>query len=140
MKTVLDLHDLIAVFAPIDGVSINDLDDKSTWRIDFKEEATSDQIVAANSILQSFDPNFYSDDELKVIALKQAAEYTSRFFNQEQINAMILELVGGNTKAQAVVLWTRSIKTEALTNFRNPNFEKFTPPPYTFEEVMGVIL
>ena len=41
---------------PIDGVSIKLPNDKATWRIDFKPEATPEQRAAAQQVLQDFDP------------------------------------------------------------------------------------
>jgi hypothetical protein len=52
---------------PIDGVSIGRKDDKATWRIDFKDEATSEQRTAAQAVLDAFDPD-YVDPR---IAIKQ---------------------------------------------------------------------
>jgi len=49
------LHDLIAALAPIDGVSIGKRSDKTTWRIDFKPEATEQQKAAAQAALDAFD-------------------------------------------------------------------------------------
>ncbi len=141
MKTNIErLHELIASLAPIDSVSIGRWNDKETWRIDFKEEATDEQKQLAQTTLENFDPNYFTDDELKIIALEKAAIYTSKYFNQDQINAMLLELLGGNIKAQAVVGWTKLIKIEALNNFKNPNFDQFDPPPHSYLDVMGVTL
>ena len=41
---------------PIDGVSIGRWHDRSTWRVDFREEATEGQRAAAHAVLQDFDP------------------------------------------------------------------------------------
>lgn len=137
MKTIDDLHNAITTIAPIEGISIGVWNDKTTWRIDFDPSATNDQIIAANIALQAFDPNVYSDSELKTLATEKAAAYIAEFFTQDQINAMIIELIGGNTMAQAIVGWTRKIKGEALANYQNPNFDQFTPPDYTYEQVIG---
>lgn len=40
---------------PIDGVSIGRKSDRSTWRIDFKPEATEAQKLDARNILNSFE-------------------------------------------------------------------------------------
>lgn len=47
----------IKVVCPIFGVSIGRPDDKSTWRIDFEAQATSQQRSAAQAVLAAFDPN-----------------------------------------------------------------------------------
>lgn len=46
----------IKAVCPIHGVSIGRKDDKSTWRIDFKDEATTEQRAAAQAVLDAFDP------------------------------------------------------------------------------------
>ena len=62
----LELHEKVSAAAPISGVSIGKKDDKATWRIDFKPEATPEQRAAAQQVLQEFDPatisNVPSDD------------------------------------------------------------------------------
>lgn len=55
MKNISDLHDALAAVAPISGVSIGAVDDKSTWRVDYLQGATSKQKAAAKSIIQGFD-------------------------------------------------------------------------------------
>lgn len=39
----------------IDGVSIGDVHNKQTWRIDFKPEATPEQVASALAIVQALD-------------------------------------------------------------------------------------
>jgi len=48
------LDEKIKKVAPIHGVSIEDKDDKSTWRIDFKDEATEKQKVKAVKIMDKY--------------------------------------------------------------------------------------
>lgn len=48
--------------APISGVSIRDPKDKSTWRIDFKDNVTAEQHAAAMQVLAAFDAN--AEDEV----------------------------------------------------------------------------
>lgn len=45
----------LRLVAPIEGVSVVDENDKSTWRVDFKPEATSDQRAAAQAVIDTFD-------------------------------------------------------------------------------------
>lgn len=45
--------DLRAV-CPIDGISIGIFDEKNTWRIDYKPEATMDEKNAAQVIVDNF--------------------------------------------------------------------------------------
>ena len=46
----------IRAVCPIHGVSIGKKDDKSTWRIDFKDEATTEQRASAQAVIDAFDP------------------------------------------------------------------------------------
>lgn len=55
MKNIAgQLHNEISKVCPIVGVSIGDENDKATWRIDFKNEATKEQKQKAMTILNSF--------------------------------------------------------------------------------------
>lgn len=58
---VLRLHDSIAAVASIDGVSIGRINDRSTWRIDYKPEATDIERAAGAAALAAFDPNAEED-------------------------------------------------------------------------------
>jgi hypothetical protein len=49
------IHNRVALIAPIKGVSIGIKNDKSTWRIDFKDEATTSQRQAARDVILAFD-------------------------------------------------------------------------------------
>lgn len=49
------LHTAIQAVAPIDGVSIGNVNDKTTWHINFRAEATASQRDAAQLILLAFD-------------------------------------------------------------------------------------
>lgn len=49
------LHAAIAAVCPIDGVSMAKLEDRSTWRIDIRRDATPEQIAAAKSVVSTFD-------------------------------------------------------------------------------------
>lgn len=51
------LHDAIAKVAPIDGVSVGRVRDKTTWRIDFADGATDAERAAAAAIVEAFDPD-----------------------------------------------------------------------------------
>ena len=55
MEIAKQLHDQISSVCPIDGVSIGRKDDKLTWRIDFKSEATQEQRNAARAVVDTFD-------------------------------------------------------------------------------------
>lgn len=49
------LHAAVAVACPIHGVSVGDLANKATWRVDFKTEATQNQRTAAQGVIDGFD-------------------------------------------------------------------------------------
>lgn len=132
------IHDLILNIAPIDGISIGNWEDKSTWRIDFESAATSDQKIAAQTALESFDPNAYSNQELQSMAFDQADKYVKGFFPGDQKTAILATLIEGNTDTQSVLVWLNKIKQEAKTNFSNPNFSQFGNPPFTYYQIMGV--
>lgn len=50
------LHEAIESVCPIDGVSIGDESDRTTWRVDYCDAATSQQRAAADQVLASYDP------------------------------------------------------------------------------------
>lgn len=55
MTLAITLTAAVAAVAPVDGVSIGDEGDKSTWRVHFRTDATDDQKRAANYVVASFD-------------------------------------------------------------------------------------
>jgi hypothetical protein len=59
----LDLHDQIQAVCPIDGVSVGRENDKLTWRIDFKPEATAPQRANAQAVVAAFDFNAVPDPD-----------------------------------------------------------------------------
>lgn len=50
-----DIHNAIAVVCQINGVSIGDIADKETWRIDFAAGASEQQKAAAQQAISSID-------------------------------------------------------------------------------------
>jgi hypothetical protein len=52
MEAAVDIA--IKEVCPIHGVSFGKLDDKKTWRIDFSNEATDEQKIEAQKILDGF--------------------------------------------------------------------------------------
>ena len=57
MTIAAKLDAAIKAVCPIHGVSIGRKDDKQTWRIDFKDEATPEQREAAQSVVDNFIDN-----------------------------------------------------------------------------------
>lgn len=54
-NAITKLHNQIAAVCPIDGVSVGRKNDRATWRIDFRPEATDAQRAAAEAIKAGFD-------------------------------------------------------------------------------------
>ena len=50
------LDSALKVVCPIHGVSVGRRDDKATWRINFKDEATAQERDAAQAVIDAFDP------------------------------------------------------------------------------------
>lgn len=57
MNIASDLDQAIRAVCPINGVSIGDEADRSTWSIDYADDATDDQKEAAEALLQTWDPS-----------------------------------------------------------------------------------
>lgn len=55
MSAITRLDSALKQVAPITGVSIGRLDDRSTWRVDFLPEATALQRTAAQAVVDTFD-------------------------------------------------------------------------------------
>jgi hypothetical protein len=51
------LHDTIAAVCPIECISVERWDDRSTWRVTVAPEATAEQRSAAETVMRSFDPS-----------------------------------------------------------------------------------
>ena len=62
MNPTLALHNAVAAVAPIVGVQMGSIADRSTWRVDFSPEATVEQRGAAASVLATFDPTAPTPD------------------------------------------------------------------------------
>jgi hypothetical protein len=67
------LHAAIEAVCPIDGVSIGRQDEKATWRIDFKDDATKEQRAAAASVIRSFDAAQVKSRERSALPLSAEA-------------------------------------------------------------------
>lgn len=52
-----------AIGRVFDGVSIGDATDKQTWRVDFRPEATPEQVASALSVIQALDYGAYVQSE-----------------------------------------------------------------------------
>ena len=61
---IVTLDRTLRVVCPIHGISIGRWEDKETWRIDYKPEATQAQKDAASAIITTFDPSQKIPDAL----------------------------------------------------------------------------
>lgn len=85
------LHEHIAAIAPIRSVRIVKADDRSTWQIVFKDEATDQQKAAAQAAMLVFDP---PPDDLE--------DMESRAFSKRERAILVAAaLLGGANPAQA---------------------------------------
>lgn len=82
MTITLLLHKQIESIAPIEGVSIGRANDKGTWRIDFKAEATPEQRIAAQTAIDLFDTQAAIDKEQRVFDRQKNAEQEARLAAQ----------------------------------------------------------
>lgn len=114
MTLAAALHKALQASAPIDGVSIGNDADKSTWKIQFNAAATTQQKTAAQTALTSFvyDP---------------AAE--THADNQTGLNAMLLEK-GSVARALGMVMFKEINKLRVKTG----------DPVYTLAEFKAALL
>lgn len=56
---------------PIHGVSIGRWANRLTWRIDFKDEATPEQRVAARAVMDAFDPQAPENNQIPKTPIEQ---------------------------------------------------------------------
>lgn len=49
------IHNAVSAVCPIDGVSIGNFSDKTTWKVQFSASATSAQKIAAQTAINNFD-------------------------------------------------------------------------------------
>jgi len=55
------LHEAVAAVCPIHSVRVGVIADKSTWKIDFKQEATDEQRAAAQAVIDGYDTSDSAD-------------------------------------------------------------------------------
>lgn len=76
---MLDLLDqAIKQVCPTDGVSVGRKEDKQTWRIDFKDEATQAEKDAAQLVVDSWDINAVDPIEERIKEYGTPAEQLER--------------------------------------------------------------
>lgn len=72
MTPIEQLDAQLKAACQVHGVSIGRWDDRSTWRIFFKNEATKAQRIAAQEVLKSFVPEAVKAPVSEIDALKAA--------------------------------------------------------------------
>lgn len=55
MLVASDIHNAVAAVCPINGISIGDISDRATWRIDFAANAGEQQKAAAQGVIDNLD-------------------------------------------------------------------------------------
>lgn len=60
-----EIEQQIEKVCPIDGISFGNLDDKSTWRIDFRANATDEERSAAHDVLNQFTWDTQKEKDVK---------------------------------------------------------------------------
>lgn len=58
---LLKLHDAIAAVCPINGISVGDGENKTTWTISFKETASTEEIAAAQAVIDAAELSILND-------------------------------------------------------------------------------
>lgn len=97
------LHSAIAAVCPIHGVSVGDVNDKNTWVVSFKDEATSEQKAAAQSVINNMDTINLSKAE-KLTALETAATvFVKGQYNDEEQKVFLRLQSSGNDTQKALV-------------------------------------
>jgi len=95
------LHEAIAKVCPITGVSIGNVNNKGTWRIDFDQAATQQQKDAAQAALAAFD-----------VAAADAAEQAIKDRREAVTNA---------ARADAVIDKLRTATLQEIVDYVNTN-------------------
>ncbi len=103
------LHDAIAAVCPIEGVRVGRVDDRASWGVVAKPEATPEQLQAALDVLAQYDPDAPSVDDVRAECQRRlmqlchahdAADLQVKIANAQREAARYLNiLVAGNTLA-----------------------------------------
>ena len=107
-----NLHRRIKAVAPIDGVSAPDPADKSTWRVDFKDEATQQERDAAQGVVDAFDvaaaelpdPRIALDEQEAAQAKIDAQIQADLNMTPAEVNSTVDTLFAGFTGPQRTFL------------------------------------
>lgn len=85
-------------------------------------------------------PILLTPDEYADLAKDAAQVYIQRFYKDIEITHILLFLLQGNPAQKMmsndVHNWIDSVINEAITHASNPDFEQFTPPTYTYLQIL----
>lgn len=91
-------------------------------------------------IFTSPPPIVLTADEYAILAKDAAQLYIQRFYKDIEITHILLFLLQGNPAQKMmsndVHNWINSVINEAITHASNPDFEQFTPPTYTYLQIL----
>lgn len=113
MEALSRLDQAVSAVAPIDGVSIGDINDRATWVVFFKPEATPGQVVAAQNVINTFDPTSLSVEEtrrknlstdLTVIELKNTLLNATPAQINSYVNAQVTDIATAKTMIKKILL------------------------------------
>jgi hypothetical protein len=108
MNIATKLDQAIKAVCPIHGVSIGRADDKQTWRIDFKDEATREQREAGQSALTAFNP-----DDPKIEAVETIAKIEAENpITHRALRELILTLGEAFPAGKETVFYKKVLETE----------------------------
>ena len=121
------LHKHIEAICLIDGVSIGDVANRATWRIDFRPEASEQQRAAALAALASFDPNSLALVKPRLLAAieTKAGEIRCKYitttpgqdslYERKRREAEYVDSQGGNANPALCPVLSASVGIEAPT-------------------------
>lgn len=115
-SALANLHGAVAAVCPIGGVSIGDLNDRSTWRIDFSPDATAPQKAAAQNVLDTFDINAPTSEDVRVKTLNDDAQVIDLIAKLKTMSAAEVDTFFTNnviTAAQAIGVLKAVVKVLA---------------------------
>ena len=75
------LHNDVVAVCPLTGISLGDETDKSTWRVNFKPEATDQQKADAQAVIDAFDIAAWEEAQASE-AQRQAGVKASAYVTQ----------------------------------------------------------
>lgn len=103
MSAITRLDAAIKAVCPVAGVSIGSPDDKSTWRVEFLPEATAEQQVAAQAVVDGF-AWVDGPDVPQSVTMRQARIALSRAGILSAVNSAIAAMEG-SAGDEARITW-----------------------------------